>query len=89
MTIPASTAISLRVRSGINSTATMASRTGASHSKADTHDGAKIVRFCSTSASNAATISDTVTNCPEGRIAAAPMSAGEVSTNTVAPDNDP
>jgi hypothetical protein len=79
--------MSLRDRSGMNRTATIASNTGASHSIADIHDGAMIVRSCSTLASKLAVISEIVTNWPDGSSASAATSSGELSTNTVAPSN--
>ncbi len=83
--MPVSTAMSFRERSGMNRTATMASNIGASHSSARAQDGAMTMRSCSTSASKAAVISEIVTNCPDGNMFGAPTSAGDVSTNTVAP----
>ena len=62
----------------------MASKAGASHSMARTQLGATIVRFCSTSASSDAAISEIVANWPEGSVATEPTSAGEASTKTVA-----
>ena len=66
----------------------MASSAGISSSIAETQRGATIAVSYSTSASSDATISDTVTNWPDGSMAAAPTSSGAESTNTVLPARD-
>ncbi len=85
MAMPVKTAMSLRLRSGIKSTPTIASSIGISHSSALAHDGEMMVRSCSTSARRAAVTSEIVANWPEGSTDSAATRAGEVSTNTVAP----